>query len=77
MNLTTAELRERIAGYNHILLDLGTGDGRYVRYMAERHPNWFVLGIDTCRENLHEHSRAKLPNMLFIMAGCQGICRTS
>jgi 16S rRNA (adenine(1408)-N(1))-methyltransferase len=73
LELDYSGLRERLAGYNRILLDLGTGDGRYVRYQAERQPDWFVIGIDTCRENLHEHSRAKLTNMLFIVAGAQGL----
>lgn len=63
------EFKERLAGYNRVSLDLGTGDGRYVHYLAERNPRRFVIGVDTCRENLHEHSRAKLPNILFIVAG--------
>jgi hypothetical protein len=32
------------------------------------HPDRFIVGLDACRENLHEHSRAKLPNMLFVIA---------
>jgi 16S rRNA (adenine(1408)-N(1))-methyltransferase len=64
-------LHERMAGYKHVVLDLGTGDGRFVRSLAERHLGWFVIGVDTCRENLHEHSRAKTPNMLFIVAAAQ------
>ena len=66
-------LTQKLAGYNHILLDLGTGDGRFVKYMAEQHPYWFVIGVDTCRENLREQSRAKLTNMLFIIASAQDL----
>ena len=66
-------LRERLAGYKLILLDLGTGDGRYVHYLAERNPRWFLIGIDPCRENLHEHSRAGLPNMLFMIGDAQAL----
>ena len=29
-------LNERLADYNRIMLDLGTGDGRYVHSLAER-----------------------------------------
>jgi 16S rRNA (adenine(1408)-N(1))-methyltransferase len=54
-----------------MLLDLGTGDGRFARTLAEQHPDWFVIGIDACRENLHEHSRARLENLLFIIASAQ------
>ena len=66
-------LKERLADYHHITLDLGTGDGRYVRTLAREHPGWFIIGVDSCRENLREHSRAKLPNMLFIIASAQDL----
>ena len=62
------ELRDRLARYHHITLDLGTGDGRFVRTLAERCPERFAIGVDACRENLREHSRAGLPNMLFVIA---------
>jgi 16S rRNA (adenine(1408)-N(1))-methyltransferase len=67
------DLTEKLADCNRIILDLGTGDGRYVHCLAERNPNWFVIGVDSCRENLHEHSRAKLPNMLFVIASAQNL----
>ncbi len=66
-------LKERLANYNRILLDLGTGDGRYVRTLADKHPDWFVIGVDSCRENLREHSQAKLQNMLFVIASAQNL----
>jgi 16S rRNA (adenine(1408)-N(1))-methyltransferase len=68
-------LRDRLANYNHILLDLGTGDGRYVHTLADKNPDWFVIGIDSCRENLREHSQAKLQNMLFIIASAENLPR--
>jgi len=66
-------LVERLADYNHILLDLGTGDGCYVHCLAKKNPGCFVIGVDSCRENLHEHSRPKLPNMLFVIASAQNL----
>ena len=66
-------LKERIAGYNQIMLDLGTGDGRYVHALAEEQPDWFVIGVDSCRENLCEYSQAKLQNMLFVIASAQSL----
>jgi predicted RNA methylase len=75
LELKYSDVQERLAGYRHVLLDLGTGDGRFVRWMAERHPCWFVIGVDPCRENLREHSRAKLPNMLFVIASAQDLPR--
>lgn len=66
-------LDEQLASYQRVVLDLGTGDGRYVHYLAERNPGWFIIGVDACRENLHEHSRAKLPNALFVIANAQNL----
>jgi hypothetical protein len=68
-------LAARLANYNRIILDLGTGDGRYARSLADQHPDWFILGVDSCRENLREHSRAKLQNLLFVIANAQELPR--
>jgi predicted RNA methylase len=75
LDLDLTGLNARLANYQRIILDLGTGDGRYVRYLAERNPHWFFIGMDSCRENLHEHSRAKLSNALFIIASAQNLPR--
>ena len=68
LDLDSNGLQNRIASYNRLAVDLGTGDGRYVRTLALSRPDWFVVGVDACRENLREHSRAKLPNGLFVIA---------
>jgi hypothetical protein len=73
LELDVNGLKERVANYNRITLDLGTGDGRYVHILAEEHPDWFIIGVDSCRENLREHSQAKLQNMLFVIASAQGL----
>ena len=65
----------RLANYNRIFLDLGTGDGRYARSLAEAHPDWLIIGVDSCRENLREHSQAKLRNLLFVIASAQELPR--
>jgi hypothetical protein len=66
-------LQERLARYSQITLDLGTGDGRYVHALAEKHPDRFIIGLDSCRENLRGHSQAKLRNMLFVIASAQDL----
>ena len=73
LELDSTGLTDRLANDKHIVLDLGTGDGRYARTLAESHPNWFVIGVDACRENLREHSQAKLQNLLFIIASAQDL----
>lgn len=71
LHIDFCALKDRLAEYNRIVLDLGTGDGRYVRALASRHVDWFVVGVDACRENLYTHSGVKLPNMLFVIASAQ------
>ena len=63
--------KDRLTNYDRIILDLGPGDGRYARSLAEGHPRWFVIGVDSCRENLREHSQVKLGNLLFVIASAQ------
>lgn len=63
-----SEFRKRLTGYDPILLDLGTGDGRYVHALAMQRPGCFVIGLDACRENLREGSRTDRPNVLFVIA---------
>ena len=67
------ELSERLADYNQIALDLGTGDGRFVRCMAEKQKDTFFIGVDACRENLRANSRIKLPNAMFVIASAQAL----
>ena len=73
LDLNFSGFMARRANYNRVILDLGTGDGRYARTLAEQHPDWFIIGMDSCRENLREHSRAKLPNLLFVIARAQDL----
>jgi 16S rRNA (adenine(1408)-N(1))-methyltransferase len=71
LNLDLTDLYARLANYNRIILDLGTGDGKFAFCHADKFPDHFVIGVDSCRENLREHSRAKLPNLLYIIANAQ------
>jgi 16S rRNA (adenine(1408)-N(1))-methyltransferase len=50
--LDLTELHARLANYNRITLDLGTGDGKFAFCHAENFPTTFVIGVDSCRENL-------------------------
>ncbi len=66
-------LAPRLAGYEAIHIDMGTGDGRFVRHIAQTGPKRFVIGIDACRENLYEVSRRAPPNTLFVIANAQAL----
>jgi 16S rRNA (adenine(1408)-N(1))-methyltransferase len=67
------EFSERLAVYKQITLDLGTGDGRFVRCMAQKQKDTFFIGIDACRENLRANSQIKLPNAMFVIASAQAL----
>lgn len=71
--MDSTELHARLANYNRISLDLGTGDGKFAFCHAEAFPSRFVIGVDSCRENLHEYSRANLPNLLYVIASAQSL----
>jgi predicted RNA methylase len=71
LELDFSGLKDRLTNYDRIILDLGTGDGRYARTLAREHSDWFIVGVDSCRENLREHSQTKLQNLLFIIASAQ------
>jgi hypothetical protein len=67
------ELSERLADYKNITLDIGTGDGRFVRSMAEKYRDNFFIGIDACRENLRANSLKNLSNAMFVIASAQAL----
>ena len=61
-------LAAAVAGYDGVLIDIGTGDGRYVLHVARTSPTWFAVGVDACRDNLREASRKAPPNALYVIA---------
>src|SRR5215210_4775161 len=61
----------QLAGYSHVLIDLGTGDGRFVRHVASASPGTFAIGLDLCRDNLREASRRAPANALYLVASAQ------
>ncbi|QBD74839.1 class I SAM-dependent methyltransferase [Ktedonosporobacter rubrisoli] len=69
--LEATQFAGQIKGYSEVLLDLGTGDGRYVQHMAQRCPTRFVIGIDSCREHLFRTSRKAPLNALFLIANAE------
>lgn len=54
--------------YEQMRVDLGTGDGQFVRYLAQQYPRHLVIGVDACRENLQQNSRRAPANTLFVIA---------
>lgn len=56
------------AGYPRALIDLGTGDGRFILAAARADSGLLAVGVDACRENLREASRNAPANALFVIA---------
>ncbi|HEX6292817.1 MAG TPA: class I SAM-dependent methyltransferase [Herpetosiphonaceae bacterium] len=63
-----ATFAARLVGYREVTIDIGTGDGLYVAYLAKTHPARLVIGIDACREQLRTISRRAPQNVLFVVA---------
>src|SRR5687768_1618644 len=53
--------------YPDITIDLGAGDGRFVRHFAERHPERGAIALDLCEANLRTASRKAPGNALFVV----------
>jgi len=68
-------LARGVAHYGDVLIDIGTGDGRYVLHVARTRPNWFALGVDACRENLRKASRRAPSNALYVIANALALPR--
>ena len=56
------------ASYAETTVDLGTGDGRFVRHLATQYPRFGAIGVDLCEANLRTASRAAAANALFAVA---------
>ncbi|MGH2399850.1 MAG: methyltransferase domain-containing protein [bacterium] len=71
-----ALLHARSAAYNGAIVDLGTGDGRWLFRFARRHPNLLCVGIDAnpdlvehvSRRALRGPERGGAPNLIFLRA---------
>jgi 16S rRNA (adenine(1408)-N(1))-methyltransferase len=64
-----------------IVIDLGTGDGRFVSAAAKKHPDKFFIGIDANVKPLEKPSmkatrkpaKGGLPNALFVQASIEDL----
>ena len=64
-----------------IVIDIGTGDGRFVSAMAKRAPNKFFIGIDANVKPLEKPSmkatrkpnKGGLPNVMFVQAAVEAL----
>src|SRR5919202_541515 len=74
--LGRSELEELISPYEEVLVDVGTGDGRFVLAHARANPTTFAIGFDPVASALASSSlsaarkpeRGGVPNALFVVA---------
>jgi trans-aconitate methyltransferase len=68
VSLDATEFVRLPGAYADVLLDIGTGDGRFVDVMARRRPTLLAIGLDACREPLAQRSRRAPANALYLIA---------
>ncbi|MDQ3712390.1 MAG: methyltransferase domain-containing protein [Acidobacteriota bacterium] len=64
-----------------VVVDIGTGDGRFVYQSAQENPNKFYIGIDANKKPLEKismkatrkTSKGGLPNVLFVQAAVENL----
>ena len=66
--MDAAEVAAWSAGYRETTVDLGAGDGRFVRRLARQHPERGAIGVDLCEASLRAASRQATGNALFVVA---------
>jgi 16S rRNA (adenine(1408)-N(1))-methyltransferase len=77
--VSAEDLREMIAPYEGVTLDVGTGDGRFVLRYGQEEPRRYVIGMDPVRENMREASakaakkreRGGVANALFVVGSVE------
>ncbi len=71
--LDAAHFRTLVSSYEGVLVDIGTGDGRYVLHEAGLRPGWLAIGLDASRDRLRDASRKAPPNALFLIGNALGL----
>ncbi len=70
-----------IAPYHQVVVDLGTGDGKFVYNLAKKQPDTFFIGLDADRSNLVVYSaktakkpqRGGVSNLLYVIANAENL----
>lgn len=72
---TKIQLDSLIASHNEVIVDLGTGDGRFVYKQALDNPGNLYIGIDPSAKQLEIHSKEankkRLTNVLFVIGSIE------
>ncbi len=56
LQMDGSALEREATRYGHVVIDVGTGDGRWIYRLARVHPHWLCLGVDANAERMRESS---------------------
>lgn len=81
IEIGAAEITKCIANYDGVVVDIGTGEGKFVYKLAQSNPNWFYIGIDSSSDSLKEYavriskkpSRGGISNILYVVANAEDL----
>ena len=73
--------RELLSCYSEVLIDIGTGNGKYPYKYAKKYPNSLAIGIDSAGDNMVKYSvksqrklcKGGLDNVLYCTAAIESI----
>lgn len=76
-----SELRQAAFSAQHVVIDVGTGDGRWIYRLGRSHPQWCCIGVDANAAGMREVSwratrrteRGGAPNVWFIRAAAEAL----
>lgn len=68
---------EKISAYDQVLVDLGTGNGKFIYDMAAKDEKNLYIGIEPTAENLFEYSKKtsknKIRNLVFLISSIENL----
>ena len=75
LDIDKKDLENILSKYKKVVIDIGTGDGRFVYKKALENKNVFYIGIDPSAKQLNKFSkkavRKKLNNILFVIGSIE------
>lgn len=80
-SMSITQLYVLAAARCRVIVDLGTGDGRWLYRLARQHPDWFCVGIDSSAAGMRETSfrarrkpsRGGVENIVFVRAAVEAL----
>jgi 16S rRNA (adenine(1408)-N(1))-methyltransferase len=73
MMIERADLDALARDRGFVALDVGAGDGKYLRRLAEHRSSGLFIGLDTCREQLRAVSWAAPANAVYLIGDARAL----